>query len=56
MPIPAAWPRDGEIDILETPKTEAMHNSRWESTDGSRGFSSILSDVDMAANNRYKLT
>jgi beta-glucanase (GH16 family) len=55
-PISDAWPRDGEIDILETPKTEAMHSSHWEGSDGSHEFSSIFSDVDVAANNHYKLT
>jgi hypothetical protein len=55
-PASDAWPRDGEIDILETPKTVPMHSSHWEGSDGSHQYDSIFSDYDPGQTHHYKMT
>ena len=55
-PISDAWPRDGELDTLETPKTVAMHSSHWEGDDGSHQYSSIFSSIDPSKTHHYSMT
>ncbi|MDB5373019.1 MAG: hypothetical protein JWP04_1661 [Belnapia sp.] len=50
-----AWPRDGEIDILEAPKGVAMHSSHWAGTDGSHQYSSIFSTFDPNQMHHYTM-
>ncbi|MFC7693942.1 family 16 glycosylhydrolase [Paeniroseomonas aquatica] len=55
-PVSDTWPRDGEIDILEAPKNQAMHSSHWEGADGSHQYSSIFSTIDPSKTHRYAMT
>jgi hypothetical protein len=55
-PASDLWPRDGEIDILETPKTVPMHSTHWEGSDGSHQYDSIFSDYDPSQTHHYKMT
>ena len=55
-PVSDNWPRDGEIDILEAPKNQAMHSSHWEGTDGSHQYSSIFSTIDPSKTHHYAMT
>ncbi|MDN3564822.1 family 16 glycosylhydrolase, partial [Paeniroseomonas aquatica] len=55
-PVSDSWPRDGEIDILEVPKNQAMHSSHWEGTDGSHQYSSIFSTIDPSKTHHYAMT
>ncbi len=50
------WPRQGEIDILETPKDRSMYTTHWESSNGSHQYSSIFSDIDASQTHHYKMT
>jgi hypothetical protein len=55
-PASDAWPRDGEIDILEAPGNEAMHSSHWEGSDGSHMWDSVFSTFDPSQTHHYKMT
>ena len=55
-PVSDVWPRDGELDTLETPKTVAMHSSHWEGDDGSHQYSSIFSSIDPGKTHHYVMT
>jgi hypothetical protein len=50
------WPRDGEIDILETPKGKAMHTVHWAGANGQDVYSAKLSGVDTGQTHHYKMT
>ena len=54
-PASDVWPRDGEIDILEAPKNQAMHSSHWEGSDGSHQYNSIFSSIDPSQTHHYKM-
>jgi beta-glucanase (GH16 family) len=51
------WPRDGEIDILETPHNENMFSTHYAGPDGSHWYDSIRSNTfDAAQWNHYEMT
>jgi len=51
------WPRDGEIDILETPHNENMFSSHYEGPDGEHWYNSIRSSTfDASEWNHYEMT
>ncbi|MBL6082053.1 family 16 glycosylhydrolase [Belnapia sp. T18] len=50
------WPRDGEIDILETPKGTALHTVHWAGANNQDVYSSKLSGIDTSQTHHYKMT
>ena len=50
------WPRDGEIDILETPKGSAMHTLHWAGDKNQDVYSGKLSGIDTSQTHHYKMT
>lgn len=55
-PASDIWPRDGEIDILETPNQEQMFSTHYEGPDGQHWYDSKRSDTyDETQWNRYKV-
>ncbi|WP_052389649.1 carbohydrate-binding domain-containing protein [Belnapia moabensis] len=51
-----AWPRDGEIDILETPKGGSMHTVHWAGANNQDTYSAKLSGIDSSQTHHYKMT
>ncbi|SDB73107.1 Ca-dependent carbohydrate-binding module xylan-binding [Belnapia rosea] len=50
------WPRDGEIDILETPKGTGMHTVHWAGANNQDTYSAKLSGIDTNQTHHYKMT
>jgi hypothetical protein len=51
------WPRDGEIDILETPHNENMFSTHYEGPNGEHWYDSIRSSTfDASKWNHYEMT
>jgi hypothetical protein len=50
------WPRDGEIDILETPKGSGMHTLHWAGANNKDIYSAKLSGIDTSLTHHYKMT
>ena len=50
------WPRDGEIDILETPKGGSMHTLHWAGASNQDTYSAKLSGIDSSQTHHYKMT
>jgi hypothetical protein len=51
------WPRDGEIDILETPHNENMFSTHYAGPDGEHWYDSIRSNTfDASQWNHYEMT
>ncbi len=50
------WPRDGEIDILETPKGGSMHTLHWAGANNQDTYSAKLSGIDSSLTHHYKMT
>jgi beta-glucanase (GH16 family) len=51
------WPRDGEIDIVETPHRTNMMTSHWQNAEGRHVHDSQFSDAfDASEWNRYRMT
>jgi hypothetical protein len=50
------WPRDGEIDILETPKGTGMHTLHWADENNRDTYSAKLSGIDTNQTHHYKMT
>ncbi|RYI24043.1 MAG: glycosyl hydrolase family protein, partial [Acetobacteraceae bacterium] len=55
-PMSDIWPQDGEIDILEAPKGEAMHSVHWADSSGNHQYSSIFSSIDPSKTHHYSMT
>src|SRR3954469_20450242 len=54
-PASNAWPRDGEIDILEAPRNQAMHSTHWQASDGSHQYNPVFSSFDPSLAHHYKM-
>ena len=51
------WPRDGEIDILETPGNDVMHTNHWEGPGGEHYYDAIRNQsYDPSVWNHYVMT
>lgn len=50
------WPRDGEIDILETPKNMAMHTVHWAGAQNQDVYNHRFSNIDTTQLHHYKMT
>ncbi len=56
-PASDVWPRDGEIDILETPGRDVMHTLHWDGGGGADWYDSVRNQsYDPAVWNHYVMT
>lgn len=56
-PASDVWPRDGEIDILESPANDVMHTVHFAGPDGSHQYDSVRNQsYDPSQWNRYEMT